>query len=91
MNDRMRTRGRSAIYSMAGIYFLYTAYQLFKDRSFNTGSDYVLFLVIAAAFLLLGLGFIGFGLYSMNKIRKEDRKVLEDRKALEEKDRKEAN
>ena len=79
MNDRMRARGRSAIYSMAGIYFLYTAYQLFKDRATNTGSDYVLFLVIAAGFLLLGIGFIVFGLYSMNKIRKEDRKALEEK------------
>lgn len=77
MNDRMRARGRSGIYAMAGIYFLYTAYQLFKDRIFNTGSDYVLFLVIAAAFFLLGIGFIGFGLYNMNKIRKEDQKALE--------------
>ncbi len=77
MNDRMRTRGRSAIYSMAGIYFLYTAYQLFKDRDMNTGSEYVLFLVIAAAFLLLGIGFIVFGLRTMSKIRKEDRQALE--------------
>ena len=77
MNDRMRTRGRSAIYSLAGIYFLYTAYQLFKDRDMNTGSEYVLFLVIAAAFLLLGIGFIVFGLRTMSKIRKEDRQALE--------------
>ncbi|MCI8635164.1 MAG: hypothetical protein HFJ05_06150 [Eubacterium sp.] len=77
MNDRMRTRGRSAIYSMAGIYFLYTAYQLFKDRDMNTGSEYVLLLVIAAAFLLLGIGFIVFGLRTMSKIRKEDRQALE--------------
>ena len=77
MNDRMRTRGRSAIYSMAGIYFLYTAYQLFKDRDMNTGSDYVLLLVIAAAFLLLGIGFIVFGLRTMSNIRKEDRQALE--------------
>ena len=77
MNDRMRTRGRRAIYSMAGIYFLYTAYQLFKDRDMNTGSEYVLLLVIAAAFLLLGIGFIVFGLRTMSKIRKEDRQALE--------------
>lgn len=77
MNDRMRTRGRSAIYSMAGIYFMYTAYQLFKDRDMNTGSEYVLLLVIAAAFLLLGIGFIVFGLRTMSKIRKEDRQALE--------------
>ena len=77
MNDRLRTRGRSAIYSMAGIYFLYTAYQLFKDRDMNTGSEYVLLLVIAAAFLLLGIGFIVFGLRTMSKIRKEDRQALE--------------
>ncbi len=77
MNDRMRARGRSAIYPMAGVYFIYTAYQLFKDRATNTGGEYVLFLLIAAAFFLVGIGFIGFGLYTMNKIRKEDRKALE--------------
>ncbi len=77
MNDRMRSRGRSAIYTMAGMYFIYTAYQLFKERATNTGFDYILFLVIAAAFLLLGIGFIWFGLYKMNKIRKEDSKALE--------------
>ena len=79
MNDRMRNRGRSAIYTMAGIYFLYTAYQLFKDRELNTGSNYVLFLVIAAAFLLLGIGFVVVGLRAMNKLRKEDRKALEEK------------
>ncbi len=83
MNDRMRSRGRSAVYTMAGFYFIYTAYQLFKDRAGNTGSDYVLFLVIAAAFLLLGIGFIGFGMYNMNKIRKEDRKALEQKDTQE--------
>lgn len=91
MNDRMRARGRSAIYSMAGIYFLYTAYQIFRDRAMSSGGEFVLLLVIAAAFLLLGIGFIWFGLYSMNKIRKEDRKAAEERKALEEKEGKEAN
>lgn len=82
MNNRMRSKGRSAVYAMAGIYFIYTAYQLFRDRATNTGSDYVLFLVIAAAFLLLGIGFIGFGLYNMSKIRKEEREALEQKENM---------
>ena len=61
MNDRMRARGRSAIYPMAGIYFIYTAYQLFKDRATNTGGEYVLFLLIAAAFFWLVLVLSGLG------------------------------
>lgn len=81
MNDRIRTRGRSTIYSMAGIYFLYTAYQLFKDRATNTGSDYVLFLLISAGFLLLGIAFIVFGLRIMYKSQKEDKKALEEKES----------
>ena len=79
MNDRMRARGRSAIYAMAGVYFLYTAYQIFRDRAMSSGTDYVLLLIWAAVFVLLGIGFIGFGLYNMNKLRKEDRKALEEK------------
>ena len=52
MNENAKSKGRSAIYGMAGFYLLYTAYQIFQNRAESSGVEYVLILIGAAAFVL---------------------------------------
>ena len=84
MNDRIRNKGRSAVYAMAGFYLLYLAYEVFKNRADNAGTEQILLLLSAAAFVLIGAGLIGFGLYNMQKVRKQERKALEEQSSREE-------
>ncbi len=73
MSDRIRNRMRSAVYSMAGIYLLYLAYQLFSDGTAEgSGGDAWWILIGAGAFVLIGGGMLIFGLYASFKSWKED-------------------
>ena len=81
MNERIKTNMRSAIYELGGIYLLYLAYQMFQNRAESAGGEYVTVLAAAAAFLVIGVGMICFGFYTMYKVRKQDRQA---REAIEE-------
>ena len=35
MNENAKSKGRSAIYGMAGFYLLYTAYQIFQQEALS--------------------------------------------------------
>lgn len=71
MNQNMKSKGRSVIYAMAGVYLLYMAYQVWRNRAESSGGEYVAVMLGAAAFLVIGAGLIGFGLYMFYKIGKE--------------------
>ena len=78
MNENAKSKGRSAIYGMAGFYLLYTAYQIFQNRAESSGVEYVLILIGAAGFVLIGAGMIGFGFYTIYQIRKKEQEALSD-------------
>lgn len=79
MGDNMKERGRAAIYSMAGIYLLYLAWQMFVGRAESTGGEYTLVWIGIGAFLVLGAGLIIFGFRIMKKNRLEDKNGAIDR------------
>lgn len=73
MNDRARERGRAAIYSMAGIYLLYLAYSMYKELTLNPGEGGGVFIMVSmAAFVILGIGLMGFALKMMKDSHKRD-------------------
>ncbi len=84
MNQNMKSRGRSVIYAMAGFYLVYMAYQVFKNRADSSGGEYVAVMIGAAAFLVIGAGLIGFGLYMFYKIGKEMHGAVEKTSLTEE-------
>ena len=71
MSDSTKNRGRSALYAMAGFYLVYMAYQVFKNRADSSGGEFVAVMIGAAAFLIIGVGLMGLGLYMFYKIGKE--------------------
>ncbi len=85
MNERVKTNLRSAIYEMGGIYLLYLAYQMFRNKEESSGGEYLAVIAAIIGFLVIGIGMIAFGFYMMNKVRKQDIQAREDAKAVEEK------
>ena len=83
MNQNMKNRGRSAIYMMAGVYLVYMAYQIFKNRADSAGGEYIAVMLGAAAFLIIGAGMIGLGFYMFYKIGKELHEGLEQQSLTE--------
>ena len=79
MGDNMKEKGRAAIYSMAGIYLLYLAWQMFSGRAGSTGGEYILVWIGIGAFLVLGAGLIIFSFRIMKKNRLEDKNGAIDR------------
>lgn len=71
MNQNIKNKGRSAIYMMAGVYLVYIAYQVFKNRADSAGGEYVAVMLGAVAFFVIGAGMIGFGFYMFYKTGKE--------------------
>lgn len=72
MNDeRKKEKARAAIYSMTGVYLLYTAYQIFTSRMDSVGNEYVLMLIFSVLFLIFGIGLIVFSIYMMKKNEKK--------------------
>lgn len=72
MGDRAREKGRAAIYSMAGIYLLYLAYCMFRDRADSAGGEYTLIMAAMAAFVVIGIGLIGFSLKMLKDIHQKE-------------------
>ena len=85
MNERVKTNLRSAIYEMGGIYLLYLAYQMFRNKEESAGGEYLAVIAAIIGFLVIGIVMIAFGFYMMNKVRKQDIQAREDAKAVEEK------
>lgn len=84
MSERAKGKGRSVIYSMAGVYLFYLAYEIVKNRAESAGIQQVLLLLGAAAFVLIGAGLVGFGFYNTYKIRQQEREALNEQAAQQE-------
>jgi prolipoprotein diacylglyceryltransferase len=72
VGDAARTKGRMAIYSMAGVYLIYLAYCMFRDCMDSTGAEFIAVIVTMILFGIIGAGLIIFSMYKLNKIRKEE-------------------
>lgn len=70
----MKTKGRSIIYELAGVYLLYLAYQMFQNRAASVGVEYGLVITFMILFLLLGLGLLTAGFLIVHKAWKEENK-----------------
>lgn len=70
MGNSWKNKGRSVLYAMAGFYLVYMAYQVFKNRADSAGGEYIAVMIGAAAFLVIGAGLIGFGLFMFYKLGK---------------------
>ena len=53
MSEKVRNRGRMAIYSMAGFYLLYMAYKLSSGLPDSSGNTKILMIVFMVFFLSL--------------------------------------
>lgn len=84
MSNSMKNRGRGALYAMAGFYLVYMAYQVFKNRADSSGGEYIAVMIGAAAFLIIGVGLMGFGLYMFYKIGKEQHEAARKTHSAEE-------
>lgn len=63
----MNDKARAAVYTLAGVYLLYMAYQVFGLRMDNGGNDYTLMLIFSIIFMVFGIGLIAFAIYMMKK------------------------
>ena len=52
MNERVKTNLRSAIYEMGGIYLLYLAYQMFRNKEESAGGEYLAVIAAIIGFLV---------------------------------------
>lgn len=68
---RMKDKRRLAIYSLAGVYLLFLAVNMFKNRLNSTGSEYTFLIIFIIAFSVIGTGAIGYSFYAMAKQAKE--------------------
>lgn len=89
LNEKARTKGRMAIYALAGVYLLYMAYCMFRELPYSAGSEKILMIVFSILFTLIGGGMVIMALYKGYKLSKETtdamRKIEEEKKAsLEE-------
>lgn len=73
MNDDKRRKGRSVIYSLAGIYLLYLAYGIFGGLSDLSGGEKTLLTVIMVLFAVLGVGMIAYSLRAVKRDRDRNR------------------
>lgn len=94
LNEKARTRGRMAIYALAGVYLLYMAYSMFRELPYSAGSEKVLMIVFSILFILIGGGMVIMALYKGFKLSKETtdamRKIEEEKKASSEEEEKES-
>lgn len=75
MSDRARNRGRMAIYSMAGIYLLFMAYNLVKELPYTSGNQRILSIVFILFFGIVGGGMVVLSLiqgYKMSQPQQEE-------------------
>lgn len=76
MNDRAKTKGRMAIYAMAGVYLLYQAYMIFKGLPRSEGTDKIIMIIAMLAFTVIGTVMIIGGVYKSSRLMKEDREAM---------------
>lgn len=85
LSEKSRTKGRMAIYAMAGFYLLYMAYSMFKSLPTSTDTERILMIVFMVVFVLAGGGMIIMGLVTSYKLSKETaeamRRIEEEKKA----------
>lgn len=67
----MKDKRRIAIYSMAGVYLLFLAVSMFKNRLSSTGAEYSVLMIFIVAFVIIGVSAIGYSYYAMIKQAKE--------------------
>lgn len=67
----MKDKRRIAIYSMAGVYLIFLAASMFKNRLNSTGNEYTFLMIFIIAFGVIGIGAIGYGFYATVKQAKE--------------------
>ena len=67
----MKDKRRIAIYSMAGVYLIFLAVSMFKNRLNSAGNEYTLLMIFIIAFGVIGVGAIGYGFYATLKQAKE--------------------
>lgn len=67
----MKDKRRIAIYSMAGVYLLFLAVSMFKNRLNSVGNEYTFLMIFTIAFGVIGIGAIGYGFYAAVKQVKE--------------------
>lgn len=67
----MKDKRRIAIYSMAGVYLIFLAVSMFKNRLNSAGNEYTFLMIFIIAFGVIGVGAIGYGFYSTIKQAKE--------------------
>lgn len=80
----MREKARASIYTMAGFYLLYLAYQMFSGRMDNGGDEYYLMMIFTVIFVMLGAGLMVFAAAMMKKSIQKDRGDSKDTKDLPE-------
>lgn len=79
MNEKARTKGRAAIYSMAGVYLLYLAYSMYKEMQINPADNGMFIMAAMVAFVVIGAGMIIFGIKMMNDIHHSSGNELEQK------------
>lgn len=67
----MKDKRRIAIFSMAGVYLIFLAVSMFKNRLNSAGNEYTFLMIFIIAFGAIGVGAIGYGFYSIVKQSKE--------------------
>ena len=75
MSEKVRNRGRMAIYSMAGFYLLYMAYKLSSGLPDSSGNTKILMIVFMVFFALVGGGMLIGGIiggYKLSMPQKAD-------------------
>ena len=83
MSEKVRNRGRMAIYSMAGFYLLYMAYKLSSGLPDSSGNTKILMIVFMVFFALIG-GIIGGYKLSMPQKADSSQEMLEPSEENEE-------
>lgn len=71
LSDKARTKGRMAIYAMAGFYILYMAYSIFRGLPTSHGNEKILMIVFMILFAVVGAGMMVMGVYMGYKLSKE--------------------
>lgn len=68
MSENARNKGRMAIYSMAGVYLLFMAYNLIKELPYSSGNQKILSIVFVIFFGVVGAGMVIMGLVQGYKL-----------------------
>lgn len=90
MNDRSKTKGRMAIYAMAGVYLLYQAYMIFKGLPRSEGTDKIIMIIAMIAFVIIGAAMVIGGVCKSSQLMKEDREAMRKAASGESKEKKPA-